>query len=173
MTTPDPFTPTVEDVAALIRARTKDSNGNEVGTFNADTRPTATQAQEAIDHALAALHEKVGSIGNSCSDVARMAATYGAAAEIELSYFPEQARTDRSPYTYLLNRYEQLLVGVQECVLGNLPDYDDGGIAATSSAALLVTSGVVNDFYGGRFWPRITPEIPPPDGSDDPDNEQR
>jgi hypothetical protein len=164
MTITDPFTPSIEDVAALIRARTKDKNGNEVGTFNADTRPTNLQAQEAIDHAMAALHEKVGNIGDACSDVARVAATYGAAAEIELSYFPEQARTDRSPYTYLINRYEQLLLGVQECVLGNLPSYnpDDGG-QAFGIGTLRVTSGVVSDYYSGRLWPLIEPLPEQPD----------
>jgi hypothetical protein len=162
----DPFTPTVEDVAALIRARTKDNNGNEVGTFNEATRPTVEQAQEAIDHAMAALHEKVGSIGPSCSSVTRMAATYGAAAEIELSYFPEQARTDRSPYSFLLNRYEQLLLGVQECVLGNLPDYEEGG-GSGRTGSVLVTSAAVNDYYTGRFWPILQPPLPPE--PDDPD----
>jgi hypothetical protein len=32
--------PSVLDVAALLRARTKDSTGHEVGTFNDYTRPT-------------------------------------------------------------------------------------------------------------------------------------
>ena len=34
------FTPSVADVSALLRARTKDSNGSEVGIFNDDTRPS-------------------------------------------------------------------------------------------------------------------------------------
>ena len=163
--TTDPFIPTVADVAALIRARTKDTNGNEVGTFTADTRPTDAQAQEAIDHALAALHEKVGEVGDLCADVARMAATYGAAAEIELSYFPEQARTDRSPYTYLLTRYDALLDGVVQCVLGNLPSDDgDGDVGGPMRyGTLQATSGVVEDFYRGRLWPVLTPLPPAPE----------
>jgi hypothetical protein len=32
------FTPSVADVSALLRARTKDSAGEEVGIFNDDTR---------------------------------------------------------------------------------------------------------------------------------------
>jgi hypothetical protein len=35
--------PSVLDVAALLRARTKDVNGVEVGTFTDDTRPTSSQ----------------------------------------------------------------------------------------------------------------------------------
>lgn len=163
-TTADPTAPTLEDVAALIRARTRDSNGVEVGTFTPDTRPTDAQAQEAIDHAVTALHEKVGEIGAPCTDVARLCAAYGAAAEIELSYFPEQARTDRSPYTYLLNRYTALLDGVQQCVLGNLPSNDDDGdgeLVPFGHGTLRATSGVVDDYYNGRLWPVLTPSTAP------------
>ena len=97
---PDPLAPTIRDVAALIRARTKDSNGNEVGNFTADTRPTDVQAQEAIDHQVAAVHRAVGAVGPGCTELGQIAVAYGAAAEIELSYFREQARTEPSPYTY-------------------------------------------------------------------------
>src|SRR5262245_21838136 len=126
MSTPEALTlptwaPTVADVAALIRARTKDNNGNELGTFTTATRPTDAQAQEAIAHAVLGLGEKVGAVGTQCEPTAKLCAGYGAAAEIELSYFPEQARTDRSPYQFLVKRYEALLEGVRECVLGDIP----------------------------------------------------
>jgi len=162
-TTPDPLSPTVDDVAALIRARTKDSSGNEIGTFTDETRPTAAQAQEAIDHQVTLLYTRVGSIGPGCSGIAQMCAAYGAAAEIELSYFPEQARTDRSPYQFLLQRYEQLLTGVEQCVLGNLPgeDGDDGVAWPYRHGTAIATSGVVNDHYTGRWWPVLQPVTPP------------
>lgn len=38
------ITPTVDQVASYIRVRTRDLDGEETGTFNADTRPTADQA---------------------------------------------------------------------------------------------------------------------------------
>lgn len=38
---PIDITPSVANVAALLRARTKDVNGDEIGTFNDDTRPTS------------------------------------------------------------------------------------------------------------------------------------
>lgn len=165
----DPTTPTIAGVAALIRARTKDKNGNEVGVFTADTRPSDVQCQEAIDHAVTALQEKVGVIGADCADVAQLAATYGAAAEIELSYFPEQSRTDRSPYTYLLNRYEQLLDGVQACLLGNLPSsgQTDGGSPRLGTVEAM--SGTVHDYYRGWTWPVVPapPTVTPLSGGDE------
>jgi hypothetical protein len=43
------YTPTLEQVAALIRARTRDSGGQETGTFSADTEPTADEEIGAVD----------------------------------------------------------------------------------------------------------------------------
>jgi hypothetical protein len=161
---PNPISPTVDDVAALIRARTKDNNGNEVGTFTDDTRPTAAQAQQAIDHQVVLLHTKVGAIGDGCAAVATLAAAYGAAAEIELSYFPEQARTDRSPYTYLIARWEEYLDGLVACVEGNLPsDGDDGDLTAGLRYGTVdAISGTVSAYYTGRAWPPLPP-WPEPD----------
>jgi len=170
-TAPPAYAPTVENVAAVIRARTKDGNGNELGTFTPETRPTDAQAQEAIDHALNGLHEKVGEIGGGCGDVAKLAATYGAAAEIELSYFPEQARTDRSPYQFLIKRYEALLEGVRECVLGNLPGIGPGGEpTGVPQGTLVAYSATAHGYYTGEVGvmgskPDAVPEPePPPEG---------
>lgn len=149
-TTPPDITPTIADVAALIRARTKDDDGREQGTFTDKTRPTETQAQEAIDHALDGLHEKVGSVGGGCAKIARLCVAYGAAAEIELSYFPEQARTDRSPYQYLIKRWEESLEGVRECVLGNLPgEGEEGPTGGFGYGTIQTRSGVAFDYYAG------------------------
>jgi hypothetical protein len=43
MATSDPllYLPTPTDVARLLRARTTDSNGTELGDWSEDTRPTA------------------------------------------------------------------------------------------------------------------------------------
>lgn len=163
VTPPPVLACSVDDVAALIRARTKDSNGNELGTFTAATRPTDLQAQEAIDHQVALLHTKVGYVGEGCAPLAQQAVAIGAAAEIELSYFPEQARTDRSPYTYLIARYDAALQGLFDCVAGNLPD-DSGGTDPSARNVRFGTldgiSGVVHDYYTGRLWPPLP--APPP-----------
>ena len=166
---PNPVSPTVDDVAAIIRARTKDSNGNEIGTFTDETRPTSAQAQEAIDHQVTLLHTKVGTVGPGCSAVAQMCAAYGAAAEIELSYFPEQARSDRSPYTYLVARYDEYLNGLVACVSGDLPDSlnpDDPDAQNVRYGTLDAISGTVAAYYTGRLWPAL-PNPPAPTPPDD------
>lgn len=161
----DPLACTIDDVAARIRARTKDSNGNEVGTFNADTRPTDVQAQEAIDHQVVLLHKRVGTIGDVCTSLAQGVVALGAAAEIELSYFPEQVRRDFSPYPFLITQYDAALQGLYDCVAGNLPDSpdpDDPDAQAVRYGTLDCISGTVAAHYTGRFWPPL-PNPPPPD----------
>ena len=81
--------PSVLDVAALLRARTKDSNGYEVGTFNDDTRPTSSQVLTLIDQAVADVQAWLGpSPPAELADAARVAAALDTACLIELSYYP-------------------------------------------------------------------------------------
>lgn len=159
MSTPPPYdiTCSVDDVAAIIRARTKDSAGNEVGTFTSATRPTDVQAQQAIDHAVVMVHTAVAYIGDVCSDLARGCVALGAAAEIELSYFPEQSRSDRSVYTFLNQRYEAALEGLALCVSGELPSAEGGpaGVGTMPAGTLDCISGVVHDHYTGIRWPPL------------------
>jgi hypothetical protein len=135
------FTPTVAEVAAHLRARTKDSNGNEVGTFNADTRPTDAQVRELIPKGVRRVAAKVGSEiceGNSAErqaelyEDARDLAAIATAMRIERSYFPEQIGTERSPYNALRDEYkesaEQLAVAVGEHCPGSEAEAGQSGM---------------------------------------------
>jgi hypothetical protein len=100
--------PTVDDVALLLRARTKDQFGNEVGTFDDDTRPTAAQVEEQIDAAFALILTRLPSPEQLADELLPAVASvvaYRAALRIEKSYFPEQVRSDRSAYDQLLAEY--------------------------------------------------------------------
>jgi hypothetical protein len=55
-----PSKPSLDEVATMLRARTVDENGNEVGTFNDTTSPTATQAEQIIDSAYDLVLLRVG-----------------------------------------------------------------------------------------------------------------
>lgn len=153
---------TVDEVAVHIRARTKDKNGNELGTFTPDTRPTDVQVEEAIAQAVKLLHTVVGGVGEECADGARAAVALGAAADIERSYFPEQSRSDRSVYQFLRDAYTEAVNGVAQCVLGNLPNADAlSPEAAYGHGTMTVVSGVVYDHYTGVWGPPIPdPELP-------------
>jgi len=133
MTTPVPAgRPSVEDVALLLRARTKDSNGTEVGTFDDETRPTGDQVEGHIDAAMALVGIRFGPVETMPTEAQTAFASlvaYRAALRVEKSYFPEQVRTDRSAYTQLREEYLDDLQAFTEAMAGGggqgaLPTYD-------------------------------------------------
>jgi hypothetical protein len=159
------FTPTVAEVGALLRARTKDPFGNELGTFKDDTtedsddgtRPSETEATEEIANAV---EEVAGHIGTLDDDLdvgncdlaklrnrAKKLTVLYAALLIELGYFPEQIGTDRSPYDRLKDLYDErkktLIEDVSECVGG-------GGGEVVTTPGQLPSSNYPDDTVIGR-----------------------
>jgi hypothetical protein len=116
------FTPSVADVSALLRARTKDSNGSEVGIFNDDTRPSSAQVLTLIDQAVVDVQTILGvSPPDYLADAAKSAATLKAAMYVELSYYPEQVRSDRSAYPHYEQMYVTQVRALQEAARGAAP----------------------------------------------------
>lgn len=120
------WAPAVADVGAVLRARTKDTNGNELGTFTPNTRPTDAQVTSLIDTAAGDLASVVGSdLPEVTWPLAGSVTSIGAAMLVELSYFPEQVATGRSPYDQLAALYEQRLGRLKGAVIeagGDVPD---------------------------------------------------
>jgi len=93
------YVPSVSQVGSLLRSRTKDASGNVLGTFTASTSPTYDEAFEMIASAVGTLSLRIGdSIPDKLTDEARRLAALRAAMLIELTFFPEQVSTGRSPY---------------------------------------------------------------------------
>ena len=112
-------------VAALLRARTKDQGGRELGEWTDETRPTLTQVDEAIALAEATVEAKVGTPVDACAGGFATAVAYEAACIIEKSYWPEQVESGRSHYDQLRAETDTVLQGVRDCQAGNLPDGGD------------------------------------------------
>jgi hypothetical protein len=96
------WAPTVAAVGALLRSRTVDRGGNELGTFTAETRPTGDQVTDLIAQAGGTAASWAGA--DLAEPIWPMAAAYvaiRAALLVELTYFPEQVATGRSPYAEL------------------------------------------------------------------------
>ncbi len=101
------FVPSLDDVGAILRTRTKNSMGVELGTFDADTRPTDDQALiligQAYDDVTALVDDD---IPEKAWRDARSAIALRAAMLIELSYWPDQIPSGQSPYEQLRELYE-------------------------------------------------------------------
>lgn len=83
------WAPTLAEVGGCVPTRTANvslpGEDEYLNTFTTDTRPTAAQAQAIIDHAVADV-EAVTTIGAPLEAVAKNAAMWRAAADIELAY---------------------------------------------------------------------------------------
>jgi hypothetical protein len=152
--------PTVEDVALLIRARTKDSNGVETGTFDDDTRPTSDQVEEQIDAAIALVLMRLPRVEALPAELMPAVATvvaYRAALRVEKSYWPEQVRTDRSAYNELLAEYQaDLQALVDAATSAGMP-----GPAGDIQMIPVGTWTSLSSQYSPPTPPPVTPEPAP------------
>lgn len=146
--TPPLAFPTTADVAAILRARTKDLTGVEVGDFTADTRPTHTEVQALIAQAYAEVTGQSGTLLHPrCAGAATALVVIRAAMWVELSYFPEQVRSDRSVYQELAEQYTAGMPGLLSCVEGNVPGGD-----GTAGGDVQLRFGML-DVHGGTSVP--------------------
>jgi len=90
--------PTVADVGNAIPTKTVNVNlpGEDeyLNTFTTDTRPTATQAQVLIHQAAESVALAVASIPAALNHIAKSAAVWRSAADIELTYPTRNADID-------------------------------------------------------------------------------
>lgn len=124
--------PSLAEVAALLRTRTKDNMGTELGTFTADTRPTAAEVEQLTSLATAHVASRVGlePCRTALESRARGLAALYTAMLIELSYFPEQVGTDVSPYNQYRDLFDDgikaLITDVAE-TCGGVPEAGESG----------------------------------------------
>lgn len=100
----------VADVAALLRARTKDDSGNELGDFTADTRPTDVEVEELIEQAAdMVLAVANGDVPSRLYGFGRHVVALRTAMMVELTYWPEQVQRENSPYQHIRGMFEDAL----------------------------------------------------------------
>lgn len=101
--------PTTRDVGRILRARTRDQYGNLIADFTDETTPDAAGALGEIREAVDEISEALGNdIPQELMGPAKRVITLLAAANIELSYFPEQAAQNNSMYDKLMARITTL-----------------------------------------------------------------
>jgi hypothetical protein len=113
-----PYQPLLSDVGATLRTRTKDNNGNELGTFTANTRPTAEQAQRMIQQATDDITAGLDTdIPETAWRYIKEAIRIRAAMMIELSFFSDQVNTNRSVYPQLKEELEYWMPMVAKAIV--------------------------------------------------------
>jgi hypothetical protein len=105
------WAPTPDDVAGLLAQRTLTSDGDQVGTFDHSTIPSADQVAGLISLVCSDILAACGTIPAPAGDVdleadAKGVATVGAAALVERSFFPTDPD---SVYKDLHDQYEAML----------------------------------------------------------------
>lgn len=156
------WSPSLRTVGSLLRARTMDRNGSEVGTFNTDTRPSDEQAAGLVVTATNDVAAAVGTeIAEALWPMAESVTSYRAAMLIELSYFPEQVAAGRSPYEQLREIYKESLKNLLARSTGDAPGGEAGAPSPPSYAFPLastldyvlgpVPGGYVIPYNGGLF----------------------
>lgn len=152
----DPFMdrlPTVDAVAALLRARTKDDLGNE-GEFTGRTRPTYEEVQTLIGMARDDVVVEVGveaDVPERWRSSVRTLITLRAAMLVELTYFPEQIENNKSAYTAYERMYLRRIEKMANDTGGEPNERKSwGSVAVTSLSAdvLPLVPGAVN----GGCW---------------------
>lgn len=114
------WAPGVDDVGALLRARTMTKNGLIIGTFNAYTSPDDVTVMGLINDAAADVQDAIGPEVNvpvTLYPQAETLAALGAALQVELSFFPEQVNSGRSPYPQLKTLYDDKLKRLQNAIV--------------------------------------------------------
>jgi hypothetical protein len=142
---------TVADVAALITARTKDADGNEVGEFTQDTRPTDDQVQARIEIARSlVLKEAGGLVPDECLEGAESAVALKAAMICEAAFWPEQTESNQSAFQRLESLYNQAHDGLLVCL----------AVHGAPSAYELDVSGQDTVYWPIDWWQRNLEHTP-------------
>lgn len=123
----DSYRPTIAQVGSVLRARTKDKYGSELGTFNNDTRPTAEQVEDLIDLAIG---DTSAAIGQAVPSVlwqgVTMLVAINTANLIQASYWPEQVEDNSAVFDFWTTWYQNGLKNMAMAVRAeNLGD-DEG-----------------------------------------------
>lgn len=153
------FTPTTAEVAAHMRARLKDDNGNYNDDFTAETRPTKATIESWLPWGARRIASHIGTTICEGKDAERQAELYADAKDAaalriairaERSFFPEQLQSERSPYKAmvdeLVDEVKTLIESVAEHCGGGGGE-SVGGPGPLPSSSFPAPSGV-----GGGVW---------------------
>jgi hypothetical protein len=114
-----PYRPSQEQVAALLRARTKDDLGKELGEWTTATRPTLDEVENLIGLAQGEVTGRIGvNLPPTAVSSVQTATALLTACYIEKSYYPEATNRDTSAYVQYREEYERAITGLLNAMGG-------------------------------------------------------
>lgn len=119
---PPAWTPSVEQVALYLLARTRGENGVLQKTFNDITEPKGEDVAGIIGQVCQLIAPRLGPVPDALTDSASMLAALKAAIEVEHSYFIEQVSSGASPVATLLADYKMALCDWDMAARGEQPN---------------------------------------------------
>jgi hypothetical protein len=119
---PPSWSPSVQDVANFLIARTRLPNGSLAGTFTDATTPTVASVQAIIAQQVSLLAPRLGDVPDALADSAGALLALKAAIEVEQSYFMEQISSDASPHREMCAQFPLALKAYLEAAEGDVPN---------------------------------------------------
>jgi hypothetical protein len=122
-----------------------------VRDFTDETLPTGTDVTGLIDSAVGDISGLIGpDIDPDYFDTAKVLCVYLAAANVELSYYPEQAVIANSMYDKLMARYNAKLTQLLEDLELDVDGSSDGGVGVADGWS------TIGGGYPDPYWWRYT-----------------
>jgi hypothetical protein len=144
--------PTLSDLGHLMMVRTRDSNGNILGTFTADTTPTDTQAEVIIQKACENLRLALGmDIPDDLIQEAQEVTALRAAMLVELTYFPNEVAQQRSPYRYYKELFDEKVTLLSAAIIAEESGADPADALAGASGFPAYAYPVPTDWLGVKW----------------------
>lgn len=119
---PPAWTPSVDQVALHLLARTRVPNGTYAGTFNSDTEPTDLQVAGVIGQVCQLIAPRLGPVPDALTDSASAVAALRAAVQVERSFFMEAVGAGISPEATLMADYKMALCDWDMAARGEQPN---------------------------------------------------
>lgn len=136
----DDITPALTDVGAILRARTRNDEGVELGTFTADTRPTGTEVDAFIAQATAEVRLRLpADIPADLEPFVKRLIAIRSAMFAELSFDP-----DRTDETSAYDRLGEMFESGMQALLGSLDDRGED----VDAGGRMVSATVVSPYSG-------------------------
>jgi len=111
------WTPTLQDVGHVILSRTRDDNGNVMGTFTSGTQPTDEEARILIQKAVDDCIPLIGTdIPEELIQEAQNIASIRTAMYVEITFYANEVATNRSVYPELKALFDEKVATLAKAI---------------------------------------------------------